>query len=103
MKLNCTISKFIPDAHPSYNSFIVNYTDGKDKRMLLVRGYAETTKGLQEGGDYVMHIRIESTLWGERYSTSAFLLKVNKKKSYNPNYGFDRKGFETAIWKNDKK
>ena len=105
MKLSCTITEFILDPHPTYGSFVVEYKDGKEKRKLLVRGFAEVTRQLEEGKDYVMHLKIESNYWPEskKYSTSAFLLRANKARKFNPNAGFDRRGLDRALWKNEGK
>lgn len=105
MKLSCTITEFIPEPNPSYVALMIEYKDGKERRKLLVKSLLEVGKQLEEGKDYTMHLKIESMYWPEskKYSTSAFLLRATKARNFNPNAGFDRRGLDRALWKNDGK
>ena len=105
MKLYCTITEFVFDTDPKYGSFVVNYNDQGTQRTLLVRGFAEEVMKLEGGKEYKLKVKIESKWWTEskRYTTSAFLLRATKVKPFNPDVGFDREGFDIAMWKNEGK
>ena len=105
MKLSCTISEFVFDSDPKYGSFVINYNDQGVQRTLLVKGFAEEVMKLEGGKEYKLNVKIESKWWPEskKYSTSVFLLKATKARKFNPNAGFDRKGFERALWRNEGK
>jgi hypothetical protein len=105
MKLSCEVTEFVYSTEPKYGSFLVSYKDGKVDRNLLVKCFVEELKHIKANVKYTMHVKIESKYWAEnkRYSTSAFLISYRKQTKFNPEAGFDRRGLDKALWKNEGK